>query len=234
LRKTPPRITRWWVRLYLNFEKELIMAPYLGNFWEETYSENFVPETPSAFAEFVLENFQKSEWVIEFGCGNGRDSFWFSQKGLKIYASDKSKIGIEKCRIKTQGNESLSFSAVHYANVSEIEEWIDGFPDKYEKAFVYLRFLLHDVDETTQIKILDAVDRLSEYGVAGIALEFRTTEDEDRPKLNRPHYRRFIDVQDFERDLKKRGLQIRYKTAGLGLAVHLTEDAYVARYILGS
>jgi tellurite methyltransferase len=208
--------------------------PYLGNFWEETYSENFVPETPSAFAEFVLENFQKSEWVIEFGSGNGRDSFWFSQKGLKIYASDKSKIGIEKCRIKAQGDESFSFSVIDYADVSELEEWIEDFPDKYEKAFVYIRFLLHDIDESTEDKILDAVDRLSGYGVAGIALEFRTTEDEGRPKLNRPHYRRFVDALDFERDLEKRGLRIRFKTAGLGLAVHLTEDAYVARYILGS
>lgn len=222
------------VRIGLDSRKERIMAPYLGNFWEETYSEDFVPETPSAFAEFVFENFRNSEWVIEFGCGNGRDSFWFSQKGLRVYGSDKSKIAIEKCIEKAQGINYLSFSAVHYANISELEEWINSFPDKYEKAFVYIRFLLHDVDEATEIKILDAVDKLNEYGVAGIALEFRTTEDEERPKLNMPHYRRFIDVQAFEQDLKKRGLHIRFKTAGLGLAVHLTEDAYVARYILGS
>lgn len=210
------------------------MVPYLGNFWEETYSENFVPETPSAFAEFVFEKFLKSEWVIEFGCGNGRDSFWFSQKGLKVYASDKSKMAIEKCKVNAKAIENLYFSVVHYAQISEIEEWIKGFPDKYEKAFVYIRFLLHDVDEATEKKILDAADKLNEYGVAGIALEFRTTEDEERPKLNRPHYRRFIDVQDFEEELKKRRLHIRFKTAGLGLAIFQTEDAHVARYILGS
>jgi SAM-dependent methyltransferase len=210
------------------------VVPYLGNFWEETYSENFVPETPSAFAEFIFDKFQKSEWVIEFGCGNGRDSFWFSQKGLKVYASDKSKIAIETCNAKNQGDENLSFNTVHYANVSELEEWIHGFPGKYESAFVYIRFLLHDVDESTETKILDGVAKISQFGVAGIALEFRTTEDQDRPKLNRPHYRRFINLADFEKDLEKRSLSIKFKTAGLGMAIYQTEDAHVARYILGS
>ena len=39
---------------------------------------------------------QKGKSILELGCGNGRDSFYFAKNGLNVTAIDASNAVIEK------------------------------------------------------------------------------------------------------------------------------------------
>ena len=54
-----------------------------NNYWNNFYLK-FKLSKPTKFAIFVRKNFVKSgkKKLIDIGCGNGRDSFFFSKKGF--------------------------------------------------------------------------------------------------------------------------------------------------------
>jgi len=62
----------------------------LINYWNSYYNNN-VKFKESSFARFVkkkINKVKKNAKLIDIGCGNGRDSFFFSKNGLKVTAID--------------------------------------------------------------------------------------------------------------------------------------------------
>ena len=60
------------------------------DYWQSVYSKSIVPTFPSQFSVFVqswLGSGDKN--IIEFGCGNGRDSRFFHQMGHTVTAVDQ-------------------------------------------------------------------------------------------------------------------------------------------------
>ena len=51
-------------------------------YWTKYYEDNSKPTNASTFAEFVLPKLEKNKCLIELGCGNGRDSVYFSQNNI--------------------------------------------------------------------------------------------------------------------------------------------------------
>ena len=52
-------------------------------YWEEFYNQEKMPFRPSLFSNFVRNNYvKKNDLLIELGCGNGRDAFYFAQSGV--------------------------------------------------------------------------------------------------------------------------------------------------------
>ena len=49
----------------------------------------------SNFSKFVLKKLKKNKTLIDIGCGDGRDSFFFSKKKIKTLGIDISKQVIE-------------------------------------------------------------------------------------------------------------------------------------------
>lgn len=60
--------------------------------WDEVFSAEkaFFGEEPSAFAQKCLEVFRRKgvRSVLELGCGQGRDTFYFARNGLRVTALD--------------------------------------------------------------------------------------------------------------------------------------------------
>jgi cyclopropane fatty-acyl-phospholipid synthase-like methyltransferase len=75
-------------------------------YWDEFYSlEHNEIKEPSKFAEFIFNNFllnKSKASLIEFGCGNGRDSLYFNAKGIDVVAIDGSHIAIESLQKQNQ------------------------------------------------------------------------------------------------------------------------------------
>jgi len=67
--------------------------------WETTYSEepSLYGGRPSFGAERAVQQFKAegSREILEPGCGHGRDTLFFAQRGLRVYAIDYSKTAID-------------------------------------------------------------------------------------------------------------------------------------------
>ena len=70
-------------------------------FWDKFYIKKNITTKPSSFAKYCKKNFiKKNKKILEIGCGNGRDSFYFFKSKLNVTAIDKSKevIALNKAR----------------------------------------------------------------------------------------------------------------------------------------
>lgn len=72
--------------------------------WDEVFtkSEAFFGEEPSEFAKISLDLFRQNgvRSLLEFGCGQGRDTFLFSQNDIEVTALDYSEIVVSEIREK--------------------------------------------------------------------------------------------------------------------------------------
>ena len=68
-------------------------------YWDKYYKKNLKKANPSSFAKFVFPFIKKNKTLIDIGCGNGRDNFFFSKKKINILGIEKSKIAVKKKEI---------------------------------------------------------------------------------------------------------------------------------------
>jgi tellurite methyltransferase len=200
--------------------------------WNKNYkgARNFA--TPSQFAAFTLNEISDVNTIIEFGCGDGRDTLFFSRQGIDVYASDGSTSAVEICRKLSAVNTTVSCEVVDYSDLELITTWIRRVQLDFSSSIIYARFLLHSVDSETENNLLHTFSELFKSGTKNAFLEFRTDLDSDLPKETPGHFRRFINLQEFEEKLLRYELGISYKREGQGFAKYGSDDAYVARYIL--
>jgi SAM-dependent methyltransferase len=202
--------------------------------WDDYYhaaDEVQPPPGPSQFAAFVLTELNGLHTrVVDFGCGNGRDTSFFAKYGLEVLGVDNSAVAIETCRENFGRSAQFVHGDVSDSQTYEtIKAWLGGSPER--DTTIYSRFFFHAVDEKTGIGFLKmARELITPRGRA--AFEFRTRLDEDRKKATPHHFRRFIDPQDFARQADTMGFRISYFVEGFGLAKFQTDDAHVARFIL--
>ena len=72
-------------------------------FWNSYYKVSFADEN-SSFSKWILKKTNNKNNIIDIGCGNGRDTFFFSKYFKNVYGADMSKIAINKNQIKTKDN----------------------------------------------------------------------------------------------------------------------------------
>ena len=64
-------------------------------YWNNFYKNNDSTLKPSSFARFIASKYTESNGtVIDVGCGNGRDTFYFSSKSIISVISDMFKTSI--------------------------------------------------------------------------------------------------------------------------------------------
>jgi SAM-dependent methyltransferase len=83
--------------------------------WDSTYSlePSLYGDVPSYAAEMALRQFkaEESREILELGCGHGRDTLFFAQRGLTVHAMDYSKTAIDALR-RTAQELGLSNSVI--------------------------------------------------------------------------------------------------------------------------
>ena len=68
------------------------------SYWNKYYSKKLGVQEPSSFAVYALKMMSDGDSILELGCGNGRDSFFFADNGIQVFALDQSKIVINQIK----------------------------------------------------------------------------------------------------------------------------------------
>ena len=108
----------------------------LISYWNNYYKEKKVVLPNSDFSTFCLKQINSNESLIDIGCGDGRDSLFFSKSGIFTTGVDFSNDAIEIN--KHLEHEFLKFLVL---NLKDIHK----FNKSYDNA--YCRFLFHAVSE---------------------------------------------------------------------------------------
>lgn len=206
-------------------------------YWDKFYATKLlgIEDIPSQFAAFVLSEFSGVKTIIDIGCGNGRDSFFFSRHVCNVFGIDASQSAIDYCNKKKRyfGFNKPVFCCLDLSKLDSCIDFLDSIQDELQDSVLYARFVLHAIDEGVEKNFLKLASFVSKKGGV-IAVEFRTHRDEQQQKETSAHYRRYINPLDFIDRARAAGLNISYYTEGFGLAKYKSDDAHVARCIFQS
>ena len=212
--------------------------PYWDSYYADKADNDVWAEFPSQFAAFCASEIQAGSRILEFGCGNGRDSTFFSQIGHDVLACDYSKAGIDlvKAKAETKGL-TLKAEILNIYETSNVEKMIMNHVGEFD--VIYSRFTMHAITAEGQDRFLRMAKKLIKDD-GQILLEFRNSEDErkndgtvlsDDERVD-GHYRRFIENNAFLENVVQVGLCVKYVAEGQGFAKFKDEDPNVTRVIL--
>ncbi len=210
----------------------------MKNYWDLYYSNKKTKFKPSNFVKQISKKkfISKKSVVIELGCGDGRDTFFLSKKVKKMYAFDKSTkiINRNKNLLSSKKNKNIFFSVGDIKN-NEIFKKIK----KIKFSVIYARFFIHAINEKLENRLLNKLKLMSSQN-CHICLEFRTTKDKLMQKGNKiskyerltDHYRRFINVNDFIKKIKKYNFEIIEIKQGINFSKFGSDNPHICRLIL--
>ncbi|MCM1086864.1 MAG: adenylyl-sulfate kinase [Muribaculaceae bacterium] len=181
---------------------------YWNNYYSNRGADSESKSTPSLFACAMLQKYMKSgEYLVEFGCGNGRDSLYFAKNGLNVTGIDASQIAIKKLQEEILLDNCL-FICDDFVSAEAI------YQIQYD--YCYSRFTLHAINEQQETQILKkAYDMLKEKGY--LFIEARSVNDkkcgaglkvERNAFISDGHYRRFIVLSELVSKLENIGFVI--------------------------
>jgi tellurite methyltransferase len=204
-------------------------------YWDEFYRNHHLGDTPSPFAVFVINNFFGYKSVIDFGCGNGRDSIFFAKNNYRVVGIDYSQEAIVGCKSLSTNlgfDNTTIFERIDVKDQMKVENLLEKEVKCLKPTIFYGRFFLHAIDsmrEQVFMEMIQSYLRNSDI----LCLEFRTTLDELRPKLFGSHSRRYIDAEAFINRWTQSRLCLDFYEEGDHLAIFEGEKAEVARVVLG-
>jgi 2-polyprenyl-3-methyl-5-hydroxy-6-metoxy-1,4-benzoquinol methylase len=153
------------------------------NFWNGYYNLHKTPFENSLFSEFVINKLKINKKIIDIGCGNGRDSIFFNNKGFETLGIDFSDKTIKN--LKQYSNVNLKFQKIDIKNINKKLE-----NESFDYA--YCRFLLHSLDKDTEQILFEWMFKNIKDS---IFIETRIDEDlKNEAKQN--HFRRNINPEE--------------------------------------
>ncbi len=178
-------------------------------YWNRYYKDIIDHKVvPSDFARLVETKLERNSHIMELGCGNGRDSLYFLSQGHNVIAVDGADAAIDMLNEVTKEDTNALFVCDDFVKCQTLYQM------KYD--CIYSRFTLHAITEEQENELLSNVKQaLIDGGL--LCIEARTIHDEIYGKGKKvehnafyynDHYRRFIDIAEFEDKLKKNGFKI--------------------------
>ena len=206
-----------------------------SDYWNSYYSAKAVPAIPSQFAAFVLSECSAADFILDVGCGNGRDSFFFARHGKPVVSVDYSTSAVanidEQAKADQLPIKALSSACDDPALLDRVSAAMAQL-NLSGTGIIYARFFIHAITDEEQGGFLDfCVAFLKQYG-GTLAVEFRTAADAQLSKVTAAHYRRYVEPVDFLNELFKRGLSADYFVQGTGYAKYKNDDAHVVRMLI--
>ncbi len=204
-----------------------------GEYWDSYYADrnahNDSASLPSLFAQAMFERYMEGgRSLIEFGCGNGRDSIWFAENGINVTGIDASRVVIKELQEK-KSMDNCIFICDDFVSAESI------YQVQYD--YCYSRFTLHAINEQQEIQILTkAYDMLKPGGY--LFIEARSIHDgkygrgeavERNAYICDGHYRRFIDIDELALRLEDIGFSIEEKEESDQFAPKEGENAVCLR-----
>lgn len=204
-------------------------------YWDKFYKQNIV-RVPSQFCVMVATEADTETCIVEFGCGNGRDSLYFSKIGFSTCSMDLSAEAVASCRQSAgvAGLQNITFEAGSIADETDVTGLISAARQKTKTGKItgYSRFVMHSIDDEQESNFLRYVSKNMQPREI-IFLEYRSREDANLEKIFDGHYRRFVDTTEFiKKATEQFGFKINYQITGQGMARFKQEDPFVSRVIL--
>lgn len=121
--------------------------------------DNYLFDIPNTFAEYLKDD----AYVLDLGCGTGRDSLYFKEKGFKVKCIDGS---VNMCKI---ASEALG-QEVENKNYLDID-----YKDLFDGVFACAS-LLHLKDEDLKIVLKKIYDSLKFNGIMYASFKYGNDE----------------------------------------------------------
>jgi len=170
-------------------------------YWEECY-QNL---EPTSFARFCVKYIHPGSPIADLGCGNGRDSYFFSSAGYRTYGID------------------YAYKPFGYNNAGFWKAPLEYMLSQPCMTFqVYSRFFLHSITKKEIRKLIKWSQNL-------FMAEFRDAED--MPKLYKDHKRTKVEGEWVKKLLIDNGFEILYYKKGRNMAKYKGEDPLCVRVI---
>ena len=198
-------------------------------YWDDFY-KNFLFKKESSFARFVYKKIQtkkRNNKLLDVGCGNGRDTFFFFKKGFDIKGIDISKTAI-------RNNKKILEKNFYLKNICS-----RGFFLKEKFSFIYARFFLHAINSKKEKFFLQNIKKISHKKTI-VFLEFRTIKDpliKKGIKLSKyerfyTHYRRFINPNEFVSKISDEGFRVLNSSSSYNYANFKLERPHICRLVI--
>jgi SAM-dependent methyltransferase len=187
-------------------------------------------------------------YILEVGCGNGRDALYFAHEGYNTLACDICEKSIDVLKSKHEKSNDVlpkkpCFFAADFCQLEDSNEYLNGGKSL---MFIYSRFTLHSVTESQATNFLRfAFHALSCGGY--LAIEARSVNDslygkgiavdgEKDAYMGETthadaHFRRFIRIENLVSELKYLGFEITHEEERSGLSIHKDDDPVLVRVL---
>ena len=207
-----------------------------AEYWNKYYDKKNVPLLPSQFSIFVLGDKPEIDIIIDVGCGNGRDTFFFAERGIPCLGIDGSETAITICteQAKLRNLETATFLNADVSDVSlydKVAEYLSQYKG-HKNILIYSRFFIHAISDEEEAVLASTITKILNNNTGTVALEFRTKRDQFQVKITSNHFRRYIDPVGFFSRMEKQGFSVEYFVEGFGMAKYKSDDAHVARFFL--
>ncbi|MEE3235420.1 MAG: class I SAM-dependent methyltransferase [Candidatus Latescibacterota bacterium] len=201
------------------------------DYWEQYYATQQSNEQPSDFAQYCTSVFKPDlGCLFDVGCGNARDSIYFSSNSISVIGIDQSKNAIKKNIAKAAklGLDTKffidDFTCCDYQRLA------------HESFSIYSRFTLHAINHNEEKTFLHLCNGSTDLKY--LFIEARSVKDNlygkgDNVGPNEfvtTHYRRFIEPNELRKKLSKY-FEILYFEEGYGFAKNNLEDPCIIRVI---
>lgn len=179
-------------------------------YWEKFYEHERTPFLPSPFAQHVHQHYVKeNDFLIELGCGNGRDAVYFANKGVRTLAFDQCETEIDFLA-RTYPLDNLQFKTRDFTSL-KLKETV-------KCNHVYSRFTIHSIYKDKQNAVLQwAFNMLLDGGYLLIEVRGKNNElykmgepvsSQQDAYIYQNHFRRFIDFEKICTELNSIGFEL--------------------------
>ncbi len=223
---TPDEVASIIVNTFTEYEQQKLDRGRKPH-WDSYYKTKAAPNSPSSYAQQVANQLESPREILEIGCGNGRDSAFFSAKGHQVTAIDRSESAIDYCK-----KEYKSFSGIF--KVQTLSNTVTDNAENFD--VIYCRFVIHAMPLNEELETLRNSFRLLKPNGL-FFIECRSINDPlaRQGEIISPteridgHYRRFIILDEFKDRLKKNGFDVIEEVESNGLSIYKDEDPVVIR-----
>lgn len=200
-------------------------------YWDDYYNKDKAPKEPSQFAMDILPYLEEDKNLVELGCGNGRDAFYFANNGVNVLAIDQSESSIYNLQRNNNYKNRIEFIADDFIMSERLK--------KLYYDYVYSRFTIHSITEEEESILLNRIyNTLKIDGL--LFIEVRSIKDEiyglgtktsRNTYIYNKHCRRFIVIEELINKIQLIGFKIILASEDRGYAIFKDEDPIVIRII---
>jgi tellurite methyltransferase len=182
------------------------------NYWDNFYKQNNdIFNQPSSFCKFIMDYFKKYKnlQILDAGCGNGRDSYYLSNK-YKVVGMDTSLADIKD-------NDNCKFIKCDFCTY-----------DKSNFNLIYSRFTFHSISNKDHTVFLKSITKSGTF----LCIETRSDKSINSIRIfGDTHYRNFTNLTYLKNLLEKYKFEIKYIEENNNFAVYKKENPICIRVI---